>query len=126
MNYEIINQRKKMLGLTNAQIAERTGITLSTLDKITSGANSNPKLDTLQAIAAVIGCTLDDFSDEAKEARLSPAALELAKRYDALDKWGKQAIDALLSVETERCAGQSVEDILDAADAAAESRRITG
>lgn len=63
MNYEIINKRKKELKLNNAQIAERAGITLSTMDKITSGANQNPKLDTLFAIADVLGLTLDDFDD---------------------------------------------------------------
>lgn len=66
MNHEIINQKKKELGLNNAQIAERAGITLSTMDKITSGANQNPKLDTLFAIADVLGLTLDDFDDRQK------------------------------------------------------------
>lgn len=63
MNYEIINIKKRELGLTNAQLSEKTGITVSTLDKITAGANQNPKLGTLQAIARVIGCSLDDFDD---------------------------------------------------------------
>lgn len=66
MNHEIINIKKKELGLNNAQIAERAGITLSTMDKITSGANQNPKLDTLFAIADVLGLTLDDFDDRPK------------------------------------------------------------
>lgn len=67
MNHEIINIKKKELGLNNAQIAERAGITLSTMDKITSGANQNPKLDTLFAIADVLGLTLDDFDDRPKQ-----------------------------------------------------------
>lgn len=71
MNHEIINRKKKELGLTNAQIAELTGVTLSTIDKITSGANKNPKLDTLYALADVLGLTLDDFDDRQKPA---PAA----------------------------------------------------
>ena len=40
-----------------------SGVTLSTLDKITAGINTNPKLDTLQAICKVLGCRLDDFDD---------------------------------------------------------------
>lgn len=89
MNYEIINRKKKELGLTNAMISEMTGITVSTLDKITSGANQNPKLDTLQAIADAIGCRLDDFvsgsnSDVDVSAPVSPEALALARRYDEI------------------------------------------
>lgn len=63
VNYSIINARKKKLGITNADISRRTGITVSTLDKITSGRNQNPTLETLKAIASVIGCRLDDFDD---------------------------------------------------------------
>lgn len=63
LNFEVINSKKREMGMTNAQLAEKTGVTLSTLDKITSGANQNPKLSTLQAIARVLGCTLDDFDD---------------------------------------------------------------
>lgn len=103
MNYEIINRRKKELGLTNAQLAESTGITLSTLDKITSGANKNPKLDTLQAIASVIGCSLDDFCDAPASCELSPEALSIARSYDTLDPHGKRVVEAVVSLEAERC-----------------------
>lgn len=63
MGFDIINILKKEKGLTNAQLAEQSGVTLSTIDKITAGINTNPKLDTLQAICRVLGCTLNDFLD---------------------------------------------------------------
>ena len=102
MRYQVINERKRALNLTNAQLAERAGITLSTLDKITSGANDNPKLATLQAIAHVIGCTLDDFDDQSFDAP-SEAAIAFARRYDCLDYYGKRAVDAIMEIEAERC-----------------------
>ena len=95
MNHEIINIKKKELGLNNAQIAERAGITLSTMDKITSGANQNPKLDTLFAIADVLGLTLDDFDDRPKATDIlyisrptgSETTDELRKRlHDLIDQ----------------------------------------
>lgn len=95
MKYEIINERKKQLGLTNQMIADATGITLSTMDKITSGINQNPKLDTLQAIARVIGCTLDDFTDDKKETPLSEAALRIARIYDNASVKAKQLLDSV-------------------------------
>lgn len=63
MNIKKLNEYKKASGLTNAKIAEITGITLSNIDKITSGNNTNPKLDTIQAICKAIGCTVDDLDD---------------------------------------------------------------
>lgn len=67
MNFAFINRRKKELGLTNEDISQKTGITVSTLDKITAGKNGNPKLDTLQAIARALHCSLDNFDDEPKK-----------------------------------------------------------
>lgn len=64
MGFEVINRIKKEKGLTNAQLAEMSGVTLSTLDKITAGINTNPKLATLRAICSALGCRLDDFDDE--------------------------------------------------------------
>ena len=78
MGFEIINTIKKDKGLTNAQISKMSGITLSTLDKITSGVNTNPKLDTLQAICSVLGCTLNDFVDDPVPTKKSPSTDESA------------------------------------------------
>ena len=92
MNYEIINARKKLLGITNAQLSEMTGISVSTLDKITSGKKNNPTLDTMQSIADAIGCSIDDFRDEQKK-RMSPNAMRLATLYDELSPPGKELLD---------------------------------
>jgi transcriptional regulator with XRE-family HTH domain len=104
MNYEIINRRKQELGLTNARIAEMTGITLSTLDKITAGANTNPKLSTLKAIAQVIGCTLDDFDDvpvvRTRDInQLTPELVALVQKYTSLDERGRATVDTVLEAE---------------------------
>ena len=77
ININFINERKKALGLTNQMIAEKTGITLSTLDKITSGANTNPKLSTMRAISRVLNCKLDDF--DAAEPAFSSVELDLVE-----------------------------------------------
>lgn len=101
MNYHIINERKKMLNLTNAQLANITGITLSTLDKITSGANTNPKLSTLQAIAKAINCTLDDF-DDVNPMSFSNDACTVAYEYDRLDSHGQSLVKMVIKHELER------------------------
>lgn len=103
MGFEIINILKKEKGFTNSQIAQMSGVTLSTLDKITSGVNTNPKLDTLQAICKVLGCTLNDFMDTPVKSDLSQLERAHIKKYRSLDQYGKEAVDGVLDVEYKRC-----------------------
>lgn len=100
ININFINERKKALGLTNQMIAEKTGITLSTLDKITSGANTNPKLSTMRAISRVLNCKLDDF--DAAEPAFSSVELDLVEKYRALDLPGQTLVRLVVDHETER------------------------
>ena len=106
MNLEIINQFKKEKCLTNAQLAEKAGITLSTLDKITAGINQNPKLNTLKALCKIIGCRLDDFDDSPRVPNLSSqfTAVEIQhiKKYRTLDDHGKDIVDTVLDKEYDR------------------------
>lgn len=107
MGFEIINTLKREKGLTNAQLAALSGVTLSTIDKITAGFNTNPKLDTLQALCRVLGCTLDDFSDapyqSAKKAPSLPdEALKVARDYNGLDSHGKSMTRLVISEEQKR------------------------
>ena len=98
MNYEIINERKKQLGITNSQLSEITGISISTLDKITAGKKNNPTLDTMQAIADAIGCSIDDFRDVPSNP-LSTKAMEVARAYDSMSSYGKSLIDKIIENE---------------------------
>lgn len=105
MNIKFINERKKTLGLTNQMMADKTGITLSTLEKITSGTNVNPKLSTIKAIARVLECKLDDFDDnESGDASvLSSNEIAYVERYRVLDEHGKAVVNAVLDLEYKRC-----------------------
>lgn len=111
MGFEIINKLKKEKGLTNAQLSKLSGVTLSTLDKITSGANTNPKLDTLQAICRALGCRLDDFDDTPPQAKKAPLysseAMDIARRYSGLDIYGKDTIRAVMETEENRIKEQA-------------------
>lgn len=106
MGFEIINRLKKEQNLTNAQLAAKAGVTLSTLDKITAGINTNPKLDTLQALCEALGCRLDDFDDSprslAANSAVTPEELNHIKKYRSLDDHGKKMVDFVLGEEAER------------------------
>lgn len=70
---DVINAAKKRKGMTNNDLAEITGFTLSNIDKITSGNNSNPKLGTLQAICKALDLTLDDLVEPSHQEIKTPA-----------------------------------------------------
>ncbi len=63
MGLEKIAEYKKKLGITTEELSIRSGVPLGTLNKILSGATKDPKLETIKAIAKVLGCSLDDFDD---------------------------------------------------------------
>ncbi len=63
MGLEKINEYKKRSGLTTEELSKLSGVPVGTLNKILSGATKDPKLETLKAIARVLGLTLNDFDD---------------------------------------------------------------
>lgn len=63
MGLEVIQKIKKEKGLTTEMISKLSGVPVGTLNKILNGETKDPKLETLKAIARVLGCTLDDFDD---------------------------------------------------------------
>ena len=70
---EKLNHLKKLSGMTIEQISAVSGVPKGTLDKILSGVTKDPKLETLKAIARVLGCTLDDFDDEPRSRAIEPS-----------------------------------------------------
>ena len=54
MTIKEMQDRKRELGYTNEMIAEKSGIPLSTVQKIFSGATKNPRYSTKQALEMVL------------------------------------------------------------------------
>lgn len=90
---DVINAAKKAKGLTNPELAKITGLTISTLDKITSGINDNPKLSTLQAICKALDLTLDDLAERPVQKQKTPAPEE----SEAGDKVSMEELTAFLT-----------------------------
>lgn len=72
MGLEKINEYKKKLGMTTEELSEKSGVPIGTLNKILSGATKDPKLETLKAIARVLGLSLDDFDDSSRKTIYEP------------------------------------------------------
>lgn len=56
-----IKKLRKEQGLSQEQLAQKAGITYSTLIKIESGLNKNPTLETLTKIANTFNIKIDEL-----------------------------------------------------------------
>lgn len=102
MGLEKLNEFKKKKGLTNSQLSQMTGITISTIDKITSGNNTNPKLRTIEALCNALGCTLNDLvcDIESSNEQNAPIIIDksnddkqkLLHNYESLNNTGKNKL----------------------------------
>lgn len=54
MTIEEMRQRKRELGFTNQMIADRSGIPLSTVQKVFAGATASPRRETIEALGKVL------------------------------------------------------------------------
>lgn len=59
-----ITELKKQKGLTNAKLAELSGVPLGTISKIASGQTKDPQIGALVAIANALECSIEDLVDE--------------------------------------------------------------
>jgi len=93
MGLEIINKLKKEKGLTNEALSLQSGVPLGTLSKITSGITKDPKLETLKALARVLGCKLDDFDDtDNSQESIDPKEVQLVENYKKLNSIAKNKL----------------------------------
>ena len=94
MGLEKLNEFKKKKGLTNSQLSQMTGITISTIDKITSGNNTNPKLRTIEALCNALGCTLNDLvcDIESSNEQSNDDKQKLLHNYESLNNTGKNKL----------------------------------
>ena len=63
--YEYLTKFRNLRGYTQAQMAEKLGISRSTYTNYESG-NRSPDLETLEHISDVLGCTLDELFGRSK------------------------------------------------------------
>lgn len=78
-----LRELKDHQGLTNSDIAERSGIPLPTITKIFNGSTANPSFDTVVLIAKSLGTSLDELvgiqSADKGDESAARAELSLAK-----------------------------------------------
>ena len=58
MDYEILKRRRELLGLTQAELADYTGLSLRFISSVEAG-KANPSVDKLLRIADVLGLEIE-------------------------------------------------------------------
>lgn len=61
MTIEEMKERKKELGYTNAMVAEKSGVSLGTVQKIFGGATSSPRYETVRKLEAALWPAGEDY-----------------------------------------------------------------
>ncbi len=61
-----LKELKDSKNFTFKNIADKTGLPKSTVEKIFGGFNKNPTIESLQKIADVLECSIDDFLEHDK------------------------------------------------------------
>lgn len=98
---ERINVYRKQAGLTIDQLAERSGVSRGTLNKITGGETKSPTLAVMSAIAGALDRSLDDLAGK-ERAGVSREAETLARDFDSLDGHGKRMVRTVVGEEKRR------------------------
>lgn len=119
---------RKAQGLTQKQLASLIDAAHNSISNWENNQNM-PDPDTIVRICEVLGITagyLLDTEDNrslptnVNSDKLSDGALSVALAYDQMDIWGKQAVDAVVAVESARCStapqAPSAGDLVPAAD----------
>ena len=113
MNFsQQVKKIKEEKNITNEQLSERSGIAFSTLNKILSNDDANPKLGTSIAIARALECPLAYLIDGDGASvceTLTDDERELVKSYRTLDAHGRELVDVIIEKELARIGDASSE-----------------
>lgn len=111
MNEYLVSQLKKGRldkGLKQSDVSKKTGIKNTTLSNYENGV-TEPDMDTFLALCELYELDFVSLMEEAygikvpgKNFHIKPSEMELLKRYNGLDKHGKEMVDFTLEKEYER------------------------
>lgn len=102
--FEVLTHYRKLKKITFDELVVRTGISKSTLQKVFTGVTANPAFELVQTIADALDISVNDIAaatrDSYTEPVISPAALDVARRYDTLPEQAQKLISAIVLFES--------------------------
>lgn len=108
---EQIRRRREELGLSQAELAKRIGVTQGSIGNYESGV-SNPKMELMTKLFEALDTDANYLFHEALDIQrmsFTYQESEMIRKYRTLDQYGQDAVTAVLDVECRRCAAQTNE-----------------
>ena len=97
-----LKELKAQKGMTNQQIADLSGVPLSTVTRVFNGQTDNPNIQTLEDIVKGMGVTLEDITGIKQAEEKFDSDDNLIQVYKEMlkgkDKWIKFLAGALISI----------------------------
>ena len=92
MSIRQLKERKKQLGFTNEMIAEKSGVPLSTVQKIFCDATKHPRYDTLLALTKALSEYNYDLATYVVQEEAAEYSVEYEKQFqeDTNSRWPRQ------------------------------------
>lgn len=103
-----LKEAKRSCRLTAEELALRTGVPCSTLNKIFSGNIEEPKFSVIVAIASALGLPVSALTGEDPALALPEQEKKLLLSFRSLDAHGQEICNYLIEKEAERCAANSL------------------
>ena len=113
MGLEIIQMIKKERGITTETLSKLSGVPVGTLNKILNGETKDPKLETLKAIARVLGCTLDDFDDVHSRRKPIELTVSETKLFRIFRELNAQNQDKIIRYADVLLEAQGIDEIIE-------------
>lgn len=107
---KILEKKLSEKRIKQSELSEKTGIPKTTLSSMISRDISKIEIENFLKICNVLDCNPEEFYNECittTEKKLSPS---FVRKYNALDNFGKKAVNDLLNNEYERCTAISEVD----------------
>ena len=96
---------KKAKDITTETLARLSGVPFSTLNKILSNDDADPKISVVKAVAHALECPISyliDGSGESVSETMSDSERTLIRNYRNLDDYGRDLVDTVMRMECER------------------------
>ena len=97
-----IKKIKKEKNLTNEALAERSGISLGTINKLFAGASADPKFSTLCALSDTLGVSIDEMMGRKRAEENAFMGNEYFEKYMELGEEGRAMVNRIIAEEHAR------------------------
>lgn len=107
---KLLEQKMSEKKIKQAELAEATGIPKTTLSSMISRDISKIEIENFLKICKVLDCDPQEFYNDYIKQKQKPLPPSFVMKYNELDSFGQNAVNAILDVEYERCSYVEPED----------------